>query len=225
MTISINSDSHVVLDLDDTLYAERDFQDSGFQYISARLNNVTGKDVLKDLHSLNQAPGKNVFRELVQMHNLEAFNIDINTLINWYRFHKPEIRLYPDALHFLNKLASHSIGMSLITDGRSITQRNKINALGLNSFFLNIIISEEIGSEKPALKNYQLILDSTGVKKYFYFADNPQKDFITPNNLGWVTGCLLDRGKNIHPQMFNCFSQDFLPKHCIRSFDDIIFKK
>jgi len=58
-------------------------------------------------------------------------------------------------------------------------------------------------------------------ENYIYIADNPNKDFITPNKLGWTTICLLDRGQNIHKQNFN-LNKDFLPQSSINSFDEII---
>ena len=38
---------------------------------------------------------------------------------------------------------------ALITDGRSLTQRLKIQALGLTDLFDDILISEAMQSEKP----------------------------------------------------------------------------
>lgn len=56
--------------------------------------------------------------------------------------------------------------------------------------------------------------------EYFYIADNVKKDFITPNKLGWTTVCLLDSGKNIHPQNFN-ISEEYLPKFRINKIIEL----
>jgi putative hydrolase of the HAD superfamily len=111
--------------------------------------------------------------------------------------------------------------MSLITDGRSITQRNKLKALNIETYFNNIIISEEINSEKPSELNYRKVMSLDVNKKYVYIGDNPTKDFYTPNILGWISICRLDNGFNVHEQNFN-LSKEFIPKFLIKSFDEII---
>lgn len=46
--------------------------------------------------------------------------------------------------------------LGLITDGFSITQGNKLKALDIENLFDIIVISEEFGSKKPDLRNYEL---------------------------------------------------------------------
>jgi putative hydrolase of the HAD superfamily len=119
-------------------------------------------------------------------------------------------------------LLSNGYEMSLITDGRSITQRNKLKALGIESYFKNIVISEEVNSEKPSEYNFNLVMNKCP-ENYIYIADNPKKDFITPNKLGWSSICVLDRGQNIHVQNFD-LPKDFLPQFFINSFQEIILR-
>ena len=145
-------------------------------------------------------------------------------VLDIYRNHFPSIQLYKDSKIFLNRLLSYGHEMSLITDGRSITQRNKLSALGIESFFKNIIISEEVNSEKPSEYNFRMVMNNKFAENYIYIADNPKKDFITPNKLGWTSICLLDRGQNVHKQNFN-ISGEYLPQFSISSFEELIFIK
>ncbi len=67
----------------------------------------------------------------------------------------PVICLDGDTEGVLNILSlNYKLGM--ITDGRSITQRNKYRALELDRFIddNDLVISEEFGSEKPSEKNF-----------------------------------------------------------------------
>jgi putative hydrolase of the HAD superfamily len=57
-------------------------------------------------------------------------------------------------------------------------------------------------------------------RTYYYIGDNPAKDFVAPNHLGWTTICLLDDGQNIHPQDFS-LSQQMLPQHRISKLSEI----
>jgi len=201
-----------VFDLDDTLYSESDFEKSGikFVYDYLRIDTV-------DLESVLNSRTNWIEQTIFKSNNF--FTKD--SILELYRHHKPQIELYNSAKMFLEKLISLKIEMSLITDGRSITQRNKLIALGIESYFKNIIISEEVRSEKPSEINFQMVMSQNHKKEYVYIADNTQKDFITPNKLGWTTICLLDNGKNIHKQNFE-LSNEYLPQFTMNSFEEII---
>jgi putative hydrolase of the HAD superfamily len=201
-----------VFDLDDTLYSERDFEKSGIEFV---YNYFEIKHISLDSIFNNR---KYWIDQIIDGANNQ---ITKQMVLDIYRCHLPTIQLYKDAKVFLEKLLSQGIEMSLITDGRSITQRNKLRALGIESFFKNIVISEEVNSEKPSEYNFSMVMYNKIAENYIYIADNPQKDFITPNKLGWTSICLLDRGQNVHNQNFN-ISSDYLPQYLISSFEEII---
>ena len=206
-----SSNKVFVFDLDDTLYSERDFEKSGIEFVYHNLS-------IKHISLETILNNRNNWIEL--MINGSNNQITLQIVLDMYRNHFPTIQLYNDAKVFLEKLLSQGIEMSLITDGRSITQRNKLRALGIESYFKNIIISEEINSEKPSGYNFRLVMDNKIAENYIYIADNPKKDFITPNKLGWTSICLLDRGQNVHKQNFN-ISSEYLPLFSISSFEEI----
>jgi len=200
-----------IFDLDDTLYSEREFEKSGIEFVYKyfEITNIH-IDIL-----LNNR--KNWINLLL---NDSGLNIKIDQILDIYQNHIPNIQLYKDSFVFLQNLLSLGVEMSLITDGRSKTQRNKIKALGIESYFKHIVISDEIKSEKPSEYNFKIIMNDCNSKNYVYIADNPEKDFLTPNKFGWTTVCLLDRGDNIHKQDFNK-PKEFLPQFIINSFEEI----
>ena len=208
----LSSSNIFVFDLDDTLYSERDFEKSGIDFV---YNTFDIKHI--ELESI-VANRKNWIEKIINGSNNQ---ITSQMVLDIYRNHIPSIQLYKDSKVFLEKMISKGNEMSLITDGRSITQRNKLRALGIESYFTNIIISEEINSEKPSEYNFKMVMNNKHTENYIYIADNPNKDFITPNKLGWTTICLLDRGQNVHKQNFN-LPKEFLPQSSINSFDEII---
>jgi len=201
-----------VFDLDDTLYSERDFEKSGIEFVYENLS-------IKHIALETILNNRNNWIELII--NGSNDQITLQMVLDIYRNHFPTIQLYKDAKVFLEKLLSQGIEMSLITDGRSITQRNKLRALGIESFFKNIIISEEVNSEKPSEYNFRMVMNNKLAENYIYIGDNPKKDFITPNKLGWTSICLLDKGQNVHVQNFD-LSFNFLPNYSINSFEEII---
>ena len=115
-----------------------------------------------------------------------------------YRFHHPSISLSPDVSEFIDQLITSNIEFSIITDGRSISQRNKIESLGISKIVKNVIVSEETGYEKPHLNNFKLLGRLYPNKDFVYIGDNTSKDFLAPNILKWDSICLLDNGQNIH---------------------------
>jgi putative hydrolase of the HAD superfamily len=201
-----------VFDLDDTLYSERDFEKSGIEFVYKNFNieHIELETILNNR--------ENWIEQIIDGSNNQ---ITLQMVLDAYRNHFPTIQLYKDAKVFLEKLLSQGDEMSLITDGRSITQRNKLRALGIESFFKTVVISEEVNSEKPSENNFKMVMNSKHTENYIYIADNPNKDFIIPNKLGWTSICLLDRGQNVHQQNFK-LSIDFLPHYSVNSFEEII---
>ncbi|WP_211272703.1 HAD family hydrolase [Haemophilus paracuniculus] len=206
---------YVVFDLDDTLYNEIDFLYSAYKEIANYISpdaNLFSK--MKEKYHLSE----NVFDWLIAHYP----NIEKQTLLKLYREHMPAISLSQETNEVLNFCKENDYLLGIITDGRSLTQRNKIIALGLDSIFQKIIISEEFGSEKPNPENYKVFMDNEyDIEKYIYIADNPRKDFLAPNKLGWDTVCLLDGGRNIHPQNFDQVSSEYLPKYKIQTISEL----
>lgn len=210
----------VIFDLDDTLYKEIDFLKSAYREIASYLQNKYAIGDAYEFMIQKYAEGKNVFEETNTNYSIA---VPFDEYLNIYRNHIPEISLEKATSETLLYLQNQGCVMGLITDGRTNTQQNKIEALGL-SRYLNkdlIIISEDFGSSKPDIKNYSYFQATERAAKYFYIADNPLKDFISPNLLGWETICLLDNGMNIHRQDFS-LPKEYLPKYRVASLTEII---
>jgi len=208
----------VVFDLDDTLYPELSFLQSAYRAIAAELTSRYG---LPDLYPQMLAwwqQGENVFERLIATHHLP---LTVSDLLSQYRHHEPHISLSAEVQETLTELAETAV-LGLITDGRSVTQHNKIKALGLSAWMApaDMLISEETGYEKPSEAPYRHFMTRYPSCTYYYIADNPQKDFVAPNRLGWTTICLLDDGHHIHPQNLH-LPPAMLPQHTVSQLADI----
>ncbi|MGM9739296.1 MAG: HAD family hydrolase [Candidatus Cryptobacteroides sp.] len=214
----------VCFDLNDTLYKEIDYMKSAYkeiaEYAAAHCDGCSDCVKILAIKAYNRMfeayqGGLNAFEELNRFLGLE---LPINDYLYIYRNHKPMITLSGDVAQTLDVLTRNQVRLGLITDGRSIQQRNKIEALGLNRWIKNddIIISGEFGSEKPALANYEYFMKLyPGCRDFTYVGDNPDKDFIAPNILGWGTVCLKDDGRNIRKQDFLAVGKDSMPNRII----------
>ena len=191
----------VVFDLDDTLYKEQDYLRSAYHAIAAPIESRYGLEGIFDRMLRWWQEGKNVFQHLIDAYGLD---MTVDDLLTVYRSHVPAIWLDEETKHLLDYL--HQIAViGLITDGRSLTQRHKIEALGLSVYMdeEDILISEETGFEKPSEVPYRHFMARYPSCTYYYIGDNPAKDFVAPDRLGWTSICLLDDGRNIHPQDFH----------------------
>ena len=208
----------VVFDLDDTLYKEQDYLRSAYREIAAK---IASPDALEDVYGRMLQwlqEGRNVFRLLIDTYRP---SLTMDDLLTVYRSHVPAIRLDEATRTLLDHLHRQAV-LGLITDGRRITQWHKIEALGLTAYMApeDILVSEETGFEKPSEEPYRHFMTCYPSRTYYYIGDNPAKDFVAPVRLGWTTICLLDDGRNIHPQDF-CLSQQTLPQHCVSQISEI----
>lgn len=205
----------VVFDLDDTLYKEIDYASSAFKAIA---DFIGIPDALPFMLQW-RAENRNVFMEL---NNQFGLKIPIEEYLAIYRNHKPNIRLSNDVDFILRELYSAGTILGIVTDGRVLSQRNKIEALGLYRYFHldNILISEETGFSKPSEENFVFFMKTYPQCSYYYVGDNIEKDFIAPNILGWKTVMLEDDGRNIHKCPTNV-PLNYLPMYRISSFDEL----
>lgn len=185
-----------VFDLDDTLYSEKTYVHSGYRYLSSLLLGTYGVDTEREFIDCWSRGESDVLDYIIRTFNLPSFLKQ--HLIFAYRYHRPEISLHVGAREVLNSLRALNVPMYLITDGRSVTQRLKLQALGLRGYFRDIFISEEIGAEKPSLKAFQTIMQSEGDVNFVYVADNPNKDFLAPRQLGWYSLGVLHEESRVH---------------------------
>ncbi len=212
----------VIFDLDDTLYNEIDFLKSAYKDISKKVASNVNVDALllyKEMltHFNNR---KNVFKVIIEMYSA---SYTIQELLHIYRNHQPKLELSKDRRGVLDTLKHENVNLGLLTDGRSVQQRNKIKALNLDTWFSEIIISEEFGSEKPNINNYKYFEKVYGEGTYYYIGDNIKKDFVSPNKLNWITICLADNGLNIHKKDKTlALPETYLAKHTVNEFADIL---
>ena len=211
----------ICFDLDDTLYKEIDYLKSAYQEICERIHSVTSIENRLACEDLVEAyyRGENVFEYVNRSCHID---LPIETYLNWYRLHEPQLKLSEAVESVLSFFQEKQWIIGLITDGRSITQRNKIKALSLSRFIdnSNILISEEFGSEKPNLKNYLYFQEKYPLSSYYYIGDNPKKDFITPNQLGWTKIGLIDDGRNIHKQNVS-YPKENAPSYWIAEIQEV----
>jgi putative hydrolase of the HAD superfamily len=208
----------LVLDLDDTLYKEYDYQTSGLKYIEEQVFKLYNVNLKGQLLRLREQKVQDIFLELTKILNIPPSTKA--SFLAMYRYHRPDIKLSTDTKKFLKSVLSDFKQVVILTDGRAVSQRLKLESLGLMK--IPVFISEEWNSVKPDNKRFVTIMEKYNTcTQFYYIADNPSKDFIAPNALGWHSICLNGNHYNIHSQNISRVSKEYLPDHYVNSLNDI----
>lgn len=173
----------IVFDLDDTLYPEMEFVRSGFWTVACAVAPDEPVAVYQHLLQILARHGSGqVFNRFAEE---SGRAVDIPELVKLYRFHSPRIQLDVETQVVLEHCAAHH-PTALLTDGPYEMQWNKFRALQLERWIDFPVFTDQMGTSKPDKRPFQAIMQQYGESEtYVYIADNPRKDFIAPQQLGW----------------------------------------
>jgi len=113
------------------------------------------------------------------------------------RFHfyrEGRVECFPGAVEALDLFRAEGVKLALITNGRSLIQREKIRRFALAHLFDHIQIEEEHGFGKPDERAYHHAMSSLGVvpKDCWMIGDNLEWEVVAPQRLGiyaiWYDG-------------------------------------
>jgi len=181
----------ILFDLDDTLYPERSYFESG---VAAVADFVAGPDSgrrqawRERLVADVRANGRDGFLDRIPTPTGRSEGW-VCLLLQVYRTHRPTLNPFPDVAPFLARARLDGIRVGLVTDGRSYVQRRKLEALDLPGRLEAIVCTEELDLPKPAVESFIVAAALLGVapETCVYIADDPSKDFIGPRKLGMST--------------------------------------
>lgn len=207
------------IDLDDTLYRERDFVASGFSEVATYLASSAQLDESKVFSELNSNLEK-FGRGKVFDVTLKHFNVysksEVRRCLSLYRRHHPIISLAPEVEDVL-AFVSQELPLYLVTDGNRLVQRRKVQALGIESLFKGIFYTRDYGlaAEKPSLNCFESIIGQEKVSwgELMYVGDNPRKDFVSLKASGAITVGIQDG-----PYSKEALPKKFQPEYKIQTF-------
>ncbi|GAA0551591.1 putative hydrolase of the HAD superfamily [Rhizomicrobium palustre] len=190
----------LIFDLDDTLYDERTYVESGFRAVAAEAERRFGWEAKASFRMLRKLLDENgrgaIFNTWLESHG-KLSKAEVKRALAVYRAHTPEIHLNAPAKKLLPKLARNH-PLYLITDGNKLVQQKKIDALGLAPLFRKTYVTHCYGvaHAKPSPRCFELIRarEKCAWSDMVYVGDNPAKDFLPLNRLGGhtirvLTGC------------------------------------
>jgi len=181
----------IIFDLDEVLYDEKTFVLSGFNAVSDYLDKqklISKKACMSFLRNRFKKKREMIFNELLIKFGVYNKKI-LHKCIMIYRNHKAKISLYPEAKNCLMQFKE--LPIYIVTDGNRVVQKNKIDALGLDKFVKQIILTSNYGLNhaKPSTYCFRKICEAEKVKpkNVVYVGDDPNKDFVGIKKAGFKT--------------------------------------
>jgi putative hydrolase of the HAD superfamily len=194
-----------VFDLDDTLYDESLFVQGGtntvLEWLAAQYS-LELQSLNKLMDSITKSfPRSEWYQRLIEKAGIRPSQELIDKMVEIYRNHTPDIHLPLDSSSFLSKIRSkEGVYLGLITDGMVSVQELKAKRLGLHKIMDLSVFTWNKGQEfqKPHPWSFKYIEKKSGAfaTECCYFGNDPVKDFLAPNRLGWSTVCICRNGKN-----------------------------
>lgn len=183
----------VIFDLDDTLYPEREYVLSGFRAIAAWAEQHANIPADAGYERLRQLFEEGVRGDTINRW-LESYGIAseslVSQLVQVYRQHQPALTPFSGVPELLESLRD-GYQLGLVSDGYLSVQKSKFAGLNLANFFDAVVFSDAWGRAawKPSTKPFEEVLRRLGphITESVYVADNPQKDFLGPHQLGMAT--------------------------------------
>lgn len=186
----------IFFDIDNTLYetnqlAEEARKNAVNAMISAGLPVNSVSETYKKLKKIIEQYSSNYeehFDRLVEEFNVEKekYNIIAAGVVAYhntkFELLKPSIEMV-DTLRELKK--KYKLG--IISNGRSVKQREKLIRLGIQNFFNIIIISEEAGFEKPNSEIFKKAIEEAGCNAEEAVMVGDREEDMSAKNIGMKT--------------------------------------
>jgi putative hydrolase of the HAD superfamily len=179
----------LIFDLDDTLYEERRYVESGFRAVAAFGEERFGWDRARSFAFMAEtlaAHGRGaIFDRWLESHGRKSKTL-VRQCLKVYWHHSPDIRLADEAAAILARYRDRPL--YLVTDGHKIVQQKKVEALGIGPLFRKVYITHRFGiaNAKPSIHCFERIRAREGCRwtDMVYIGDNPAKDFVGLRPLG-----------------------------------------
>jgi putative hydrolase of the HAD superfamily len=198
-----------LFDLDDTLYPERSFVDSGFREVGRFLGKLTGRSpaaIARRLAALHERDGRGrLFDTLLAELDQPPDPDLVLAALQVYRTHRPRLAPFPSVVDALRRLRAAGIATGLVSDGLSAVQHRKLAALqGVEGQMDVVVMTDELGTghAKPSATPFRVACRLLEVEpaQAVYVANDPRKDFIGAREAGLATirtGRLPDEGGGV----------------------------
>ena len=203
---NLNLPKAILFDTDNTLYEYHPANKAAEEAAFLKANNLLGInrktffenyqkarfEVKKNLS--NTASGHSrllYFQRLIELLGFRAqLLVALDLEQTFWRTFLANAPLFPGVESLLSYLRKLDIPIGIVTDLTSQIQLRKLTYFGLEDTFDAVVTSEEIGSDKPDKRNFELLLSKLNLPPSSYFwmvGDDSYSDIYGAKQLGAVT--------------------------------------
>lgn len=162
--------------------------------------------IYTDRHYIhNLKPWHAVFEQLVKQGILRD---DVISIDDFYKVciaptYKQVAVPYDFAIPTLDALRQMGFKLGLITNGQHEIQYAKLNRVGLADKFDEIIVSGDVGAQKPSTVPYEIMAQRLNIapNEMLYVGDNPQNDVDASRRAGYTPVWVRTTGTWIFPHI------------------------
>ena len=176
-----------IVDMDDTLYEERQYVYSGFRVVSELAEEHLGIRA-GDAHDFmlryfGRQGRKRVFDALLEAYGRKSEPAVVEAWVQAYRNHQPAIQVYPFVEETLAALRQAGGQICIVTDGLTCMQERKFAALGLADYVDRVVYCHTTGYPKPDPRSLVNVLRH-GQEDAVLIGDRPDHDLALAAHVG-----------------------------------------
>lgn len=196
----------VIFDTDNTLYEYNPANKKAEEAVERKVKDLLG--ISSKLYRMTYAQSKKEIKKQLGMtassHSrllyfqrfleILGFKAQLMTALDleqtFWRTFLANAPLFPGVNELLNYLKFKNILIAIVTDLTSHIQMRKMTYFNLQETFDAFVTSEEIGADKPDLRNFELVLKKLCLTKennIWMVGDNPHTDIIGAKRIGATT--------------------------------------
>ncbi len=203
---NLNKPNVVIFDTDNTLYEYDPANEMAEKAVEKKVKNLLGiesklyrktyKQSKKEIKIQLGATASSHSRLLYYQRFLEilGFKAQLMTALDleqtFWRTFLANAPLFPGVKELLEELRLKNILIAIVTDLTSHIQMRKMTYFNLEETFDAFVTSEEVGADKPDIRNFDLVLKKLNLTKnnnIWMVGDNPYTDIIGGRNIGATT--------------------------------------
>ncbi|MFH1425053.1 MAG: TIGR02253 family HAD-type hydrolase [archaeon] len=186
----------IFFDIDNTLFYSREHSEharkNAIQAMIKRGLKASEKEAYEELVKIVERLGSNSdahFNELVKKFNGVAdWDIVTAGVVAYQEVAKYYLKPYSGVVRTLEELKKRGHRLGVISNGRSVKQREKLIKLGLQEFFEVVVISEDIGVRKPEKEIFEKALELAKCSaRDAIMVGDKESDIKPAKELGMVT--------------------------------------
>jgi putative hydrolase of the HAD superfamily len=191
---------YIFFDIDNTLFNSQELalrcrKNAMKAMIDAGLK-ADRDEAYEKLRSIVKKRGANYdrhFNELLEFYKADKPEIIAAGVVAYHDTKRAYLKPFPDVVPTMLKLSELGYDLGVITNGLAFKQWEKLIRLGLNHFFKVVVISEEVGFEKPSKEIFEKALEAGKCKaEEAVMVGDKESDINPARELGMKTISMSD---------------------------------